>query len=135
MDRLSKNFTVSEMACPLTGECKLQDGWIELLQQLRDHCGFPFRIVAGGGCRSQALNKSMKDASPNSFHLIENKKYGTDTCAVDIATKNNSERTLIEFYAKEMGLSTIVYPAHIHVDARTAFAGLPAFYSTRKYKK
>lgn len=135
MDRLSKNFTVAEMACPLTGECKLQDGWIELLQALRTRCEFPFRIVAGGGCRSQEFNKSIKGAAPNSFHLIGNKKYNTDTCAVDIATKNNSERTLIEFYAKEMGLSTIVYPAHIHVDARTQFAGLPAFHSTGKYKK
>ena len=135
MTQLSKNFTVAEMACPLTGECKLQEGWIELLQALRTRCGFPFRIVEGGGCRTKAFNKTIKGAAKNSFHLIDNELYGTDACAVDIATKNNSERTLIEFYAKEMGLSTIVYPAHIHVDARTALAGLPAFHSTRKYKK
>jgi hypothetical protein len=132
---LSKNFTAAEMACPLTGECKLQKGWIELLQQLRDHCGFPFRIVAGGGCRTREFNKNLKGAAPNSFHLIDNPVYGTDTCAVDIATKNNTERTLIEAHARGMGLSVIVYPAHIHVDARTTFAGLPAFYGTGKYKK
>lgn len=135
MTQLSKNFTVAEMACPLTGECKLQKGWIELLQSLRDHCGFPFRIVAGGGCRTKAFNKTMKDASPNSFHLIDNELYGTDTCAVDIATKNNKERNDIVAHAKAMGLSTIVYPAHIHVDARTAFARLPVFHSTGRYKK
>ena len=143
MSNLSKNFTVEEMACPLTGECKLQKGWIELLQQLRDHCGFPFVIAKGkgGGCRSQALNKSMKDASPNSFHLIGNKKYKTDTCAVDIATNNypieirDKRRGEIIDHAKAMGLSVIVYPAHIHVDARTRFAGLPVFHSTGIYKK
>jgi len=86
MTRLSKNFTVEEMACPLTGECKLQEGWIELLQALRTRCEFPFRIVAGGGCISLEFNKSIKGAAPNSFHLIGNKKYGTDTCAIDIAT-------------------------------------------------
>ena len=135
MDRLSKNFTVAEMACPLTGECVLQDGWIELLQELRDYCGFPFRIVAGGGCRIKEFNKTIKGAAKNSFHLIGNELYGTDTCAVDIATRVPKERDDIVAHAKAMGLSTIVYPAHIHVDARTAFAGLPVFHSTGIYKK
>jgi hypothetical protein len=142
MTNLSKNFTVKEMACPLTGECVLQRGWIEILQELRDHCGFPFVVAKGkgGACRTRTFNKSIKGA-PNSFHLIDNPLYKTDTCAIDIATNNypkemrNERRGKIIAHAKAMGLSVIVYPAHIHVDARTRFAGLPVFHSTGIYKK
>lgn len=121
--RLSKNFTSAEMACPLTGECVLQDGWIEILQELRDRCGFPFNISSG--CRTYEYNATLKNSGEHSFHLIGNKKFHVDTCAVDIATKRLDHRALLIFTAQDMGLSLGIYPSHIHVDARTSLAGQP----------
>ena len=86
MTRFSEHFTREELACPTSGKLILAPGFIEALEFLRVNYDHPMAVTSG--CRSDEHNDWLKSrgykASPNSFHLIGNEKYGTDTCAVDI---------------------------------------------------
>ena len=58
-------------------------------------------------------------ASPNSFHKIGNDKWGTDTCAVDIAIPNSVFRKDLVKRAIDLGWSVGVARTFIHVDRRS----------------
>ena len=81
-----KYFQESELSCPTTGVFQLQDGFADDLDQLREAYGQP--IVVTSGCRTEEHNEWLQSrgypASNNSLHLIDNDKYGTDTCAIDM---------------------------------------------------
>ena len=82
-----KYFTPKELWCPSTEIVKLADGFGENLDSLREKFGKPMTLTSA--CRTSAhinwLLERGYPASENSFHLIDNPKYGTDTCAVDVS--------------------------------------------------
>ena len=42
-----KHFTKDEFACSHTGNNEIEDKFIEMLDILRENCGFPFVITSG----------------------------------------------------------------------------------------
>ena len=42
-----KYFTRDEFVCKSTGENEIEDELIHALDELREHCGFPFVITSG----------------------------------------------------------------------------------------
>ena len=128
MTRLSDHFTVEEMACPTTGALKFQDGFIEKLERLRVAYGRP--MVVTSACRTAEHNKSLirrgYKASPNSFHLIGNPKYGTDTCAVDIQRPTGAELHELMQLALTTGWTVGFANTFIHLDRRADYTDMPA---------
>ncbi|GAG93170.1 unnamed protein product [marine sediment metagenome] len=61
-ERLSKNFTVDELKCPCCGECKMDAGFITILQSIRTDLGVRFSAVKGGGYRCASYNGSTTGA-------------------------------------------------------------------------
>jgi uncharacterized protein YcbK (DUF882 family) len=103
-----KYFTREEFACQETGENEIEDSFINLLDVLRDTCGFPFRITSGY-------------RSPN--HSIERKKSQPGThaqgIAADIAVDGGGQRHIIVKNAMALGFTGIgVAKTFIHVDTR-----------------
>jgi uncharacterized protein YcbK (DUF882 family) len=88
-----KYFTREEFACQETGENEIQDSFVNLLDVLRDTCGFPFRITSGY-------------RSPN--HSIEAKKAEPGThaqgIAADIAVNGGGQRHIIVKNAMALSL-------------------------------
>lgn len=129
MTALSAHFTVEEMRCPGTGELKFQPGFLEALEELRVAAGFPFKI--NSGCRTLAYNRALErkgaPASPNSFHLIGNPKYGTDCCAIDIARRSGDGplHARLMRVGFDRGWSFGLAKSFIHMDLRTRFTALP----------
>jgi uncharacterized protein YcbK (DUF882 family) len=124
---ISEHFTHKELADPTTGEVKLQDGFIEDLELLRQAYGEP--MIINSGCRSQAHNAWLKQrgypASDNSFHLIGNKKYGTDCCAVDVAMPTPALRHRLIRLATDMNWTVGLAKRFIHLDRRARYTNLP----------
>jgi len=84
----------------------MQEDFLEMLDELRHRCGFPFRISSG-------FRIDAGVGSPRSQHL-----FGR---AVDIATKNGIEKRTIVKHAIDMGFNGIgVYNGHVHVDNRAS---------------
>jgi len=103
-----KYFTVGEFNCKNTGENQMDPEFIEKVDKLRDHCGFPFVITSGY-------------RSPQ--HPIEAKKDVPGThaqgIAADIKITNSAQRYTIIREALEMGFAGIgVASDFIHVDTR-----------------
>lgn len=130
---LNKYFGRHELAAP-DGSFKLAPGFAQKLYDLREACAFPFVINQSGvhfyrGCRTYkdiAIMKSMGlPVADNSFHLIGNRKYGTDTCAVDIGVKNNVDKAKLVKAALNMGWSVRAGKGFIHVDRRSDYTNLP----------
>lgn len=42
-----ENFTKGEFSCTSTDECKMEKDFMDRLQKLRTHLGFPFKITSG----------------------------------------------------------------------------------------
>jgi zinc D-Ala-D-Ala carboxypeptidase len=95
-----KYFTREEFACQETGENEIQDSFVNLLDVLRDTCGY---------------------RSPN--HSIEAKKAEPGThaqgIAADIAVNGGGQRHIIVKNAMALGFTGIgVAKTFIHVDTR-----------------
>ena len=41
------NFAFNELACCETGECEMDEAFMDRLQLLRNHCGHALRITSG----------------------------------------------------------------------------------------
>lgn len=132
MTQYSPHFTREELACPGSGELKLARGFIDKLEEIRITYARP--MVVTSGCRSSKRNEWLRRrgyaASPNSLHLIENKKYGTDCCAVDIARPNGVDlHALIRIAAGSMW-SVGIADTFIHLDRRGDYTSLrPVVYT------
>ena len=101
-------FRIHEFDCQETGENEMKEEFIHKLDQLRNACGFPFKITSGY-------------RSPN--HSIEKRKAKAGThaqgIACDIAVSGGAQRYKIVSEAMSLGFTGIgVAKTFIHVDIR-----------------
>lgn len=101
-------FTVDEFNCQHTGENQMEPEFMELVDELRHRCDFPFIITSG--------YRSIT-------HPIEAKKDVPGThaqgIAADIKINNGSERYTLIKNALELGFTGLgVASTFIHVDTR-----------------
>lgn len=122
-----KYFTPKELWCPSTEIVKLAEGFGENLDSLREKFGKPMTLTSA--CRTSAhinwLLERGYPASENSFHLIDNPKYGTDTCAVDVSIPDSVYRKDLLQAALEEGWTTGVAKSFLHIDRRADYTELP----------
>lgn len=130
---LNKYFGRHELAAP-DGSFKLAPGFAQKLYDLRAACAFPFVINQSGvhfyrGCRTYKDIEIMKQldlpVEDHSFHLIGNRKYNIDTCAVDIGVKDAITKTKLIKTALNQGWSVGVAPHFVHVDRRSDYTDMP----------
>ena len=50
MTQLTKNFSREELACPHCGKCEMDAEFLQVIQDLRDYCGFALTINSGYRC-------------------------------------------------------------------------------------
>jgi hypothetical protein len=120
-------FTEKELQCPSGEVVKLAEGFGEKLDQLRDMLDRPMSLTSA--CRTTAhinwLLKRGYPASKNSFHLIDNPKHGTDTCAVDVGIPDSQYRMELIKLALEEGWTVGVAKSFVHIDRRSDYTDLP----------
>ncbi len=103
-----KYFKLSEFDCKETGNNKMQPEFLDMMDKLREACGFPFVITSG-----------YRDPS----HSIETKKSKPGThaqgIAADIKVNDGSQAYLVQKYAYELGFTGIALGnGFVHVDIR-----------------
>jgi|TARA_R100001086_G_C11724013_1_gene227729 hypothetical protein len=122
-----KYFTEKELQCPSGEVVKLAEGFGQKLDKLRALLDKP--MVLTSACRTSAhvnwLLIRGYPASKNSFHLIDNPKYGTDTCAVDVAVPHSEYRKELIKLALEEGWTVGVAKSFVHIDRRSDYTNLP----------
>lgn len=101
-------FKRSDFNCQQTGENRMEDDFIYMLDELREKCGWPFFVTSG-----------FRDPS----HSVERKKPkgGTHTLgiAADIRVTNGKQRHEIVKHAMVMGFTGIgIAKTFVHVDMR-----------------
>jgi len=109
-------FTLEEFDCQETGKNNMDEDFLHKLDELREACGFPFKITSG-----------YRDIT----HSVEVRKAkgGTHTkgIAADIKVTNGADRYTILKNALAMGFTGIgVANTFIHVDTRE---GTPVIWS------
>ena len=120
-DKLSKHFSVKEIACKCCGLVYLAKGFISKLECLREAVGFPLTLTSA--CRCPKHNKS-EGGRKGSFHLTANPKYSVNgTCAVDVAWGNWSEvkKECLLRVAVDQGWSTGKANTFCHLDIRAEY--------------
>ena len=104
-----KHFRLEEFNCTHTNKNEMDTAFLAKLDELREICGFPFRITSG--YRDATHPSEVVKAAP-----------GTGThcqgIAADIAVSNGVERMNIVHEALKMGFSIGVARTFIHVDDR-----------------
>jgi len=65
-ETLTRNFMVSELACPCCGQCEMSPVFMDRLQVLRDLYAKPITVVSGYRC---SKHNSEVRGSPKSDHL------------------------------------------------------------------
>jgi uncharacterized protein YcbK (DUF882 family) len=108
-----KYFKLSEFDCKHTGKNKMQPNFLEMIDRLRDACGFPFFITSG-----------YRDAT----HPIEAKKAKPGThaqgIAADIRVTNGHQAYIIQKHAYALGFTGIAFgKGFVHVDTRVTTPG------------
>lgn len=103
-----KYFRLEEFDCTHTNRNEMDEAFLEKLDELREKCGFPFKITSG-----------YRDPS----HPVEARKNfpGTHThgIAADIAVSNGKDRMNLVHEALKMGFGGIgVARSFVHVDTR-----------------
>ena len=120
-------FTEEELQCPSGKVVKLAEGFGQKLDELRDALYRPMSLTSA--CRTTAhinwLLQRGYPASTNSFHLIDNPKYGTDTCAVDVAIPDSEYRKELIKLALDEGWTVGVAKSFAHIDRRSDYTDLP----------
>ena len=112
--KLSENFTVEEMRCPCCNQCRMDEGFIMALQEIRNNVGRPFVINSAYRCKSHNKKINGKNLSRHTYGM-----------AVDIIIVNwipeDLHFLLFEltsfdhaFYGTGIG----IYKNHIHFDLR-----------------
>jgi uncharacterized protein YcbK (DUF882 family) len=103
-----KYFKLSEFDCKETGENKMDECFLQLIDKLREECGFPFTITSGYRSPEHSIEK-VKVRPGNHAKGI----------AADIFTRNSNQRYLIVKYATELGFTGIGIAGNfVHVDTR-----------------
>lgn len=104
------------LACPATGEQKMDATFMAALDNAREIAGFPWRI--NSGYRSPAYNSRISTTGFRGPH--------TTGRAVDIAVSSSSERYRIIEACRAVGMSRFgVARTFVHVDDLTAADGFP----------
>ena len=120
-------FTKEELECPSGNIVQLAEGFGEKLDDLRNLLDRQMSLTSA--CRTTAhinwLLERGYPASANSFHLIDNPKYGTDTCAVDVAIPDSQYRKELISIALEEGWTIGVAKSFLHIDRRSDYTALP----------
>ena len=103
-----KYFRLEEFDCTHTNRNEMDEAFLEKLDELREKCGFPFKITSG-----------YRDPS----HPVESRKQfpGVHTygIAADIAVSNGKDRMNLVHEALKMGFGGIgVARSFVHVDTR-----------------
>ena len=122
-----KYFTEEELQCPSAKIVKLAEGFGQKLDDLRETLDRPMALTSA--CRTSAHIDSLLErgypASKNSFHLIDNPKHGTDTCAVDVSVPDSEYRKELIKVALQEGWTVGVAKSFIHIDRRSDYTELP----------
>ena len=101
-------FKIEEFDCRETGENNMERAFLDLLDQLRHKCEFPFVITSG----YRSPRHSIEAAKP-----VPGKH--AQGIAADIAVSNASQRHTLLKHALELGFTGIgVADTYIHVDTR-----------------
>ena len=105
-----KYFTRDEFKCSETGNNEIQDEFIHALDDLREECGFPFRITSGYRDPTHSVEAKKEKAGQHTLGI-----------AADIAVEGGAQRFMIVSKALELGFSGIgVAKSFVHVDIRTS---------------
>ena len=103
-----KYFRIEEFNCQETGENEMSEEFIHKLDELREACGFPFRITSG--YRSPSHSIEARKATPGTH---------AQGIACDIYVSGGSQRHKIIKEAMRLGFTGIgVAKTFIHVDTR-----------------
>lgn len=103
-------FQTEEFDCQETGDNNMSPEFLELLDQLRHNCDFPFVITSG--FRSTQHSKEINKPNGGGSH--------TEGIASDIRVRNASERMIVVREAIKLGFTGIgVANSFVHVDTRT----------------
>ena len=101
-------FNISEFDCKETGENNMQPRFINLLDTVRDACGFPF--VVNSGYRSPQHSKEVVKDEPG-MH--------SKGLAADIRVSGGVQRYFLVQAAIDAGFGGIgVAKTYVHVDLR-----------------
>jgi zinc D-Ala-D-Ala carboxypeptidase len=103
-----KYFTLEEFDCQHTGENRMEQDFLDKLDALREHCGFPFVITSGYRSPDHPL-EAVKEIPGTHAQGI----------AADIKITNSARRYAIIKAALEHGFTGLgVAGDFIHVDTR-----------------
>lgn len=103
-----KYFTKDEFACSHTGNNEIEDKFIEMLDILRENCGFPFVITSG--YRDPSHPEEVKKEQPGTH---------SRGIAADIYISDGAQRRSIIENAIDIGFGGIgVAKGFVHVDIR-----------------
>ena len=103
-----KHFTLSEFDCSHTGENRMEQDFLDKLNALREHCGFPFIITSGYRSPSHPI-EALKEIPGTHAQGI----------AADIKMTNSAHRYSLIKAALEHGFTGIgVAGTFIHLDTR-----------------
>ena len=103
-----KYFTLDEFDCKETGQNKMSNNFLIMIDRLREECGFPFVITSGFRAPEHSAEK---DKLTKGRH--------TQGIAADIAVSNGYQRYRIVEKAIELGFKGIgVADGFVHVDLR-----------------
>lgn len=105
-EQITKDFRRAEFASPDTGECWIDEAFVQGLQVARDLAGVPFRITSG--CRTPAHNQAV-GGTPNSAHL---RGKAADIAAPDSMARYRVLSALFAAGFKRIGVGS----TFIHVD-------------------
>lgn len=101
-----KHFKIEEFTCPCCGEHKMDEEFLQVLDDIRDVANTPFIVTSGYRC--EAHNGAV-GGSPKSSHL--------KGVAVDISAETSWERYAIVHAAISNGISRIgISDDFIHLD-------------------
>jgi len=113
-------FRVEEFNCTHTNANSMDEAFLHKLDELREKCGFPFKITSG--YRDASHPSEVVKAAPGTGMHCQGR-------AADIAVSNGVERMNIVHEALKMGFSIGVARTFIHVDDRTTTPVLWAYSS------
>jgi hypothetical protein len=101
----TKNFSSKEFECPCCGfECMNQE-LVDLLQELRDRCGFALKITSATRCKKHNVEVG---GVPNSEHVPN-----PETLGVDIYVADDTHRYAILNAAIKLGFMRIGVGKHL----------------------
>ena len=101
-----KYFTEEEMACTHCGECKMDDDFMAMLDQLREIYGKPLKITSGYRCPEHSIEKVKKKAGAH-----------TTGGAADIGVHGDAAYAIVKL-AQEIGFTGVGIAQKGHVGTR-----------------